>query len=57
MKTMKIELYNHQNELIGILLEFPFEETNQELEELIVDYINENTDVEENEIDYYKIVE
>ncbi len=54
---MKIELYNHQNELIGILLEFPFEETNQELEELIVDYINENTDVEENEIDYYKIVE
>jgi|TARA_R100000081_G_scaffold88660_1_gene60425 5,10-methylene-tetrahydrofolate dehydrogenase/methenyl tetrahydrofolate cyclohydrolase len=57
MKTMKIELYNHQNELIGILLEFPFEETNQELEESIVDYINENTDVEENEIDYYKIVE
>ncbi len=57
MKTMNIELYNHQNELIGILLEFPFEETNQELEESIVDYINENTDVEENEIDYYKIVE
>jgi len=54
---MKIELYNHQNELIGILLEFPFEETNQELEESIVDYINENTDVEENEIDYYKVVE
>ena len=52
---MKIELYNHQNELIGILLEFPFEENNQQLEESIVEYINENTDVEENEIDYYKI--
>ncbi len=33
--NMKIELYNHQNELIGILLNFPFEENNQQLEESI----------------------
>ena len=52
---MKIELYNHQNELIGILLEFPFEENNQQLEESIVEYINDNTDIDENEIDYYKV--
>ena len=55
--NMKIELYNHQNELIGILLEFPFEENNQQLEESIVEYINDNTDIDENEIDYYKIVD
>ena len=53
----RIELYNHSNELIGILLEFPFDDdtTNQELEESIVEYINDNTDIDENEIDYYKI--
>jgi 5,10-methylene-tetrahydrofolate dehydrogenase/methenyl tetrahydrofolate cyclohydrolase len=51
----RIELYNHQNELIGILLEFPLEENNQQLEESIVEYINENTDIDENEIDYYKV--
>ena len=55
--NMKIELYNHQNELIGILLEFPLEENNQQLEESIVEYINDNTDIDENEIDYYKIVD
>jgi 5,10-methylene-tetrahydrofolate dehydrogenase/methenyl tetrahydrofolate cyclohydrolase len=54
--NMKIELYNHQNELIGILLNFPFEENNQQLEESIVEYINENTDVEENEIGHYKVI-
>ena len=53
---MKIKLFNHQNELIGILLNFPFEETNTELEESIIEYINENTDVDENEIDYYEVV-
>jgi len=51
----RIELYNHQNELIGILLEFPLEENNQQLEESIVEYINDNTDIDENEIDYYKV--
>jgi aspartyl aminopeptidase len=54
--NMKIELYNHQNELIGTLLNFPFEENNQQLEESIVEYINENTDVEENEIGHYKVI-
>ena len=53
---MKIKLFNHQNELIGILLEFPEYENNQELEESIIEYINENTDVDENEIDYYEVV-
>jgi 5,10-methylene-tetrahydrofolate dehydrogenase/methenyl tetrahydrofolate cyclohydrolase len=54
---MNIKLFNHQNELIGILLNFPFEETNTELEESIVEYINENTDVDENEINYYEVVD
>ena len=53
---MKIKLFNHQNELIGILLEFPEYENNQELEESIIEYINENTDVDENEINYYEVV-
>ena len=52
----KIELYNHQNELLLILLIEGDFDNNQILEESLIEYINENTDIDENEIDYYKLV-
>ena len=55
----KIELYNHQNELLLILIIDDSQNpdwNNQELEESLIEYINENTDIDENEIDYYKLV-
>jgi len=48
----RIELYNQYNELIEVLIVDDFN-NNQELEELIVDECT----VDENEIDYYKIVD
>ena len=52
----KIELYNHQNELLLILIIEEDFDNNQILEESLIEYINENTDIDENEIDYYKLV-
>ena len=52
----KIELYNHQNELLLILIIEGDFDNNQILEESLIEYINENTDIDENEIDYYKLV-
>ena len=54
----KIELYNHQNELLLILIIDDSQNpdwNNQELEESLIEYINENTDIDENEFDYYKL--
>ena len=47
-----IELYNKYDELLEVL-EVGHFENNQELEELIVDI----TTINENEIDYYKVVQ
>ena len=55
----KIELYNKHNELLLILIvegDFDNENFTQILEESLIEYINENTDIDENEIDYYKLV-
>mgnify|MGYP004385625475 FL=1 len=53
MKTMNyIELYNSDSELLEVLEVGNFE-NNQELEELIV----EITTIDENKIDYYKVVD
>ena len=52
----KIELYNYQNELLLILIIEGDFDNNQILEESLIEYINENTDIDENEIDYYKLV-
>ena len=52
----KIELYNHHNELLLILIIEGDFDNNQILEESLIEYINENTDIDENEIDYYKLV-
>ena len=53
----KIELYNHQNELLLILIIEGDFDNNQILEESLIEYINENTDIDENEIDYYKLTD
>ena len=53
----KIELYNHQNELLLILIIEGDFDNNQILEEWLIEYINENTDIDENEIDYYKLTD
>ena len=55
----KIELYNKHNELLLILIvegDFDNENFTQILEESLIEYIKENTDIDENEIDYYKLV-
>ena len=52
----KIELYNHHNELLLILIIEGDFDNNQILEESLIEYINENTNIDENEIDYYKLV-
>ncbi len=48
----RIELYNQYNELLEVLIVDDFN-NNQELEELIVDVCT----IDENEIDYYKVVD
>ena len=56
----KIELYNKHNELLLILIvegDFDNENFTQILEESLIEYINENTDIDENEIDYYKLTD
>ena len=53
----KIELYNHHNELLLILIIEGDFDNNQILEESLIEYINENTDIDENEIDYYKLTD
>ena len=53
----KIELYNKHNELLLILIVEGDFDNNQILEESLIEYINENTDIDENEIDYYKLTD
>ena len=56
----KIELYNKHNELLLILIvegDFDNENFTQILEESLIEYINENTNIDENEIDYYKLTD
>jgi hypothetical protein len=51
----KIELYNKHNELLLILIVEGDFDNNQILEESLIEYINDNTNIDENEIDYYKL--
>ena len=67
MKDFELKIYNENEELVlsqiidsEILNGYQVyndENFTQILEESLIEYINENTDIDENEIDYYKLTD